>query len=267
LNLIGPVVETGTRSAIAGGTTTVLLFVEQSRGESVKAQVEAYHQLAEEQGAYSDYGFHVIITDPTEKVLAEELPWAVEQGISSIKIYLTYKHRRVSDAEFLRLLFTARQLAITTMVHAENADLIEFMTEQLESQGLTDPMYKATAHPGSAEAEATNRAVVFANIMDSPILIVHVSVPESASIIRKAQTKLQPIFAETCPQYLLLGEGKLAQEHFHGAKFICSPPLRKDPRDLEAIWQGLINGTFTIFSSDHAPYRYVWLAETVAPDF
>jgi dihydropyrimidinase len=146
---------------------------------------------------------------------------------------------------------------MTTMVHAENADLIDFMTAKLESEGLTDPKYHAISHPASAEAEATNRAVVFSTIMDSPILIVHVSIPESTSVIRKAQTKLQPIFAETCPQYLLLEESKLAQEHFHGAKFICSPPLRTDPRDIEAIWQGIINGTFTIFSSDHCPYTYV----------
>jgi dihydropyrimidinase len=251
------VVETGTRSSIAGGTTTVLLFAEQSRGDSVKTEVEAYHALAQEQGAYSDYGFHVIVTDPTEHVLAEELPWAVQQGITSIKIYLTYKHRRVSDSEFLRLLHSARKLGITTMVHAENADLIDFMTAKLEAEGLTDPMYHATSHPAIAEAEATNRAVMFSNIMDAPILIVHVSIPESTQIIRKAQTKLQPIFAETCPQYLLLEEGKLAQEHFQGAKFVCSPPLRTDPRDIEAIWQGIINGTFTIFSSDHCPYRYV----------
>ena len=229
----------------------------------MKEKVEAYHVLAKEQGAHSDYGFHCIVTDPTEKVLAEELPWLIDQGITSIKIYLTYKHRRVSDSEFLRLLHTARKLAITTMVHAENADLIDFMTEKLESEGLTDPMYHATSHPASAEAEATNRAVVFSNIMDTPILIVHVSIPESTNIIRKAQTKLQPIFAETCPQYLLLEESKLAQEHFHGAKFICSPPLRTDPRDIEAIWRGIINGTFTIFSSDHCPFQYVVLVDII----
>ncbi|KAF2666124.1 D-hydantoinase, partial [Microthyrium microscopicum] len=254
--LCADTIATGTRSAVAGGTTTVLLFAEQSRGDSVITEVEAYHALAKEQGSYSDYGFHVIVTDPTEKVLTEELPWAVEQGLTSIKIYLTYKHRKVSDSEFLRLLHTARKLGITTMVHAENADLIEFMTEKLESEGLTEPVYHAQSHPASAEAEATHRAVVFSTIMDVPILIVHVSIPESTNIIRKAQTKLQPIFAETCPQYLMLDEKKLAHEHFEGAKFICSPPPRTDPRDLEAIWQGIINGTFTIFSSDHCPYRY-----------
>ena len=121
---------------------------------------------------------------------------------------------------------------------------------------LTDPYFKAIAHPPAAEAEATNRAITFSALMDTPLLIVHVSVPESAEVIRKSQANLRPVFAETCPQYLLLSKSDLQQEHFCGAKFICSPPLRSDPKDIEAIWQGLMNGTFTIFSSDHCPYRF-----------
>jgi dihydropyrimidinase len=248
-------VETGTRSAVAGGTTTVLLFAEQSRGESALEKVDAYHRLAKSQGSYADYGFHIIITDPTTEVLNKELPVLAQQGISSMKLFLTYKHMRISDKDFLRALQKARELGMVALVHAENGDLVDFFTEQLESQGLTDPLYKAIAHPAAAEAEATNRAVTFSSVMDTPLLIVHVSIPESTEIIRRAQSYLKPIFAETCPQYLLLGKSQLAQEHFCGAKFICSPPLRSDPNDVEAIWRGLINGTFTIFSSDHCPYR------------
>ncbi len=249
------VVETGTRSAVAGGTTTVLLFAEQCRGESFREKVRDYHILAREQGSYADYGFHAIVTDPTEGVLEEELPVLAREGIMSMKLFLTYKHMRVSDKQFLRCLYKARELGMVTLVHAENGDLVDFFTELLESQGLTDPMFKAIAHPPAAEAEATNRAVTFSSIMDTPLLIVHVSVPESARVIRRAQENLQPVYAETCPQYLLLGKSKLEQEHFCGAKFICSPPLRSDPKDIEAIWKGLVNGTFTIFSSDHCPYR------------
>lgn len=215
-----------------------------------------YHLLAEEQGSYADYGFHAIITDPTETVLEDELPKLAEEGIMSMKLFLTYKHMRISDKQFLKALYKARQLGMVALVHAENGDLVDFFTEQLELQGLTDPMYKAIAHPASAEAEATNRAVTFSAIMDTPLLIVHVSVPESVAVIRRAQSKLQPVFAETCPQYLLLGKSRLEEEHFCGAKFICSPPLRSDQKDIEAIWRGLVNGTFTIFSSDHCPYRY-----------
>ncbi|KAI5247871.1 D-hydantoinase [Aureobasidium subglaciale] len=249
-------VETGTRSAIAGGTTTVMLFAEQSRGQSLLEAVENYHTLAASQGSYADYGFHAIITDPSEKVLQEELPVLAQQGIMSMKLFLTYKHMRISDHQFLHALLKARELGMIALVHAENGDLVDFFTEQLEARNLTDSKYKAIAHPSAAEAEATNRAVTFSTVIDTPLLIVHVSVPESAKVIRKAQANLQPIFAETCPQYLLLGKGKLDQEHFCGAKFICSPPLRSEKKDIDAIWRGLVNGTFNIFSSDHCPYRF-----------
>jgi len=233
-----------------------MLFAEQSRGQSLLQAVEDYRSLVSSQGSYADYGFHAIITDPSETVLQRELPIIASQGIMSMKLFLTYKHMRISDDQFLRALLRARELGMVALVHAENGDLVDFFTEQLEARGLTDPKCKAIAHPSAAEAEATNRAVTFANIIETPLLIVHVSVPESAKVIRKAQGNLQPIFAETCPQYLLLGKKNLDQEHFCGAKFICSPPLRSEEKDVEAIWTGLINGTFTIFSSDHCPYRF-----------
>lgn len=234
----------------------MMLFAEQSRGQSLKTQVAAYHRLCQEQGSYADYGFHAIITDPSETVLEDELPELAKEGIMSMKLFLTYEHMRISDKQFLKALCKARELGMVALVHAENGDLVDFFTEQLESRMLTDPYYKAIAHPPAAEAEATNRAITFSALMDTPLLIVHVSVPESAEVIRKSQANLRPVFAETCPQYLLLSKSDLQQEHFCGAKFICSPPLRSDPRDIEAIWQGLMNGTFTIFSSDHCPYRF-----------
>ncbi|ERS95307.1 dihydropyrimidinase [Sporothrix schenckii 1099-18] len=250
-------IETGTRSAVAGGTTTVLLFAEQSRGQSVAEQVARYHETAAQIGSYADYGFHAIITDPTTKVLDEELPvLARTGGITSMKLFLTYKHMRLSDAQFLRALKAARELGMVALVHAENGDLVDFFTEQLESLGLTQTQYKAVAHPAAAESEAVNRAVTFSSVMDTPMLIVHVSVRESMEVIRRAQASLKPVFAETCPQYLLLGKERLAEAHFCGAKYICSPPLRSDPNDIEAIWRGIANGTFTIFSSDHCPYRF-----------
>jgi dihydropyrimidinase len=236
----------------------VLLFAEQAKGQSLKEQVANYHLLAEEQGSYADYGFHAIITDPTEEVLENELPiLARTGGIMSMKLFLTYKHMRISDKQFLRALKKARELEMVALVHAENGDLVDFFTEHLEEMGLTDPMYKAYAHPPEAEAEAVNRAVTFSSIMDTPMVIVHVSVQEPMQVIRKAQSLLKPVFAETCPQYLLLGKQRLEEEHFCGAKYICSPPLRSDPKEIEAIWRGIVNGTFTIFSSDHCPYRYV----------
>jgi dihydropyrimidinase len=194
-------------------------------------------------------------------VLENELPLLAKVGgIMSMKLFLTYKHMRISDRQILQALKKARELDMVALVHAENGDLVDFFTEHLQAQGLTEPMYKAFAHPPEAEAEAVNRAVTFSSIMDTPMVIVHVSIPESMQVIGKAQSLLKPVFAETCPQYLLLGKSRLEEEHFCGAKFICSPPLRSDPKDVEAIWRGIINGTFTIFSSDHCPYRYVYFS-------
>ncbi|GAB1743380.1 hypothetical protein NU219Hw_g9216t1 [Hortaea werneckii] len=249
-------IETGTRSAIAGGTTTVILFAEQSKGQSLKKQVEAYHDLAQEQGSYADYGFHAIITDPTPKVLEDELPaMALSGEIMSMKLFLTYKHMRISDSQVLTALLKAREFGMVALVHAENGDLVDFFTDELKSRGLTEPIYKAIAHPPEAESEAVNRAVTFSSVMDTPLLIVHVSVQESIRVIERAQSHLKPVFAETCPQYLLLGKERLNEEHCCGAKFVCSPPLRSDQKDIEEIWRGIINGTFTILSSDHCPYR------------
>ena len=216
-----------------------------------------YHALADQTGSYADYGFHAIITDPTPEVLGRELPTlARDGGITSMKLFLTYEHMRISDAQFLRALQTARALGMVALVHAENGDLVDFFTEQLESLGLTQTQYKAVAHPSAAEAEAVNRAVTLSAVMDTPMLVVHVSAKESMRVIRRAQSALKPVFAETCPQYLLLGKQRLAEEHFCGAKYVCSPPLRSDPGDIEAVWQGIANGTVTIFSSDHCPYRF-----------
>jgi dihydroorotase-like cyclic amidohydrolase len=166
-----------------------MLFAEQSRGQSLLEAVDNYSSLVSSQGSYADYGFHAIITDPSETVLQEELPVLARQGIMSMKLFLTYKHMRISDNQFLRALLKARELGMVALVHAENGDLVDFFTEQLEARGLTDPMYKTIAHPNAAEAEATNRAVTFANVIETPLLIVHVSDMPTVSAARKVEVE------------------------------------------------------------------------------
>jgi dihydropyrimidinase len=130
------------------------------------------------------------------------------------------------------------------------------MTKQLEKRKLFAPKYHATSHPAAAEFEATYRAICLSEFIDAPILIVHVSSPVSVSHIRSAQSKGLPIYAETCPQYLFLTKKDLDKPGFEGAKCVCSPPPRDGEEDHEGIWKGLEDGTFTIFSSDHCPFRY-----------
>lgn len=245
--------ESGTRSAVCGGTTTVLSFAPQMRSdESLKPVVAAYHAKADGV-AYCDYGFHMILTNPSEYILQNEMSWlATEAGITSVKLYMTYEPLRVTDRQILDIMHAMRSLGMTTMIHAENSDMIALVTESLEARGLTEPYYHAVSRPALAETEATYRAVCLSELMDAPILLVHVSSKRACEHILAAQTRLLPVHAETCPHYMYLLAEKLREPHFHGAKHVCSPPLRESPEEAEAIWAGVANGTFTTVSSDHA---------------
>lgn len=255
-SVTGDTFETGTRSAVAGGTTTVLAFATQKRSdESLYPVVEEYHARANGK-AYCDYGFHLILTNLTPNIVNYELPALVKDGgISSVKLYMTYEPLKLGDRQMLDVMEATRRLGMTTMVHAENGEMIDWITEKLEERRMTDPYYHAISRPPIAEDEATYRVISLAELVDVPILIVHMSSKIAAAHVRKAQTRLLPIHAETCPHYLFLTSEKLKGDNFEGAKCVCSPPLREDPMDLEAMWQRLSNGTFTTFSSDHAPSK------------
>lgn len=257
---MGDTWESGTRSAICGGTTTVIAFVSQAREhDSLLPLVEEYSAKAQG-NSYCDYGLHLILTNPTMEILTNEIPTlAKEQGITSIKLYMTYDPMILRDREILNILMASRKLGLTTMIHAENHDMIDLIIETLEAEGKTEPYYHAVSRPKIAEAEATYRAICCAEMMDAPILLVHVSSEIAAQHIRNAQTRLLPIYGETCPQYLWLLAERLKgtkEDHFHGAKAVCSPPLRETPAETDAMWRGIANSTFTTFSSDHAASKY-----------
>lgn len=246
--------RSGTISAACGGTTTVIPFAAQAKGQSLRAAVEDYHRRAEGK-AVIDYAFHMIVSDPTEKVLKEELPQLISEGYTSFKIYMTYDDLKLNDRQIIDVLAIARREGAMVMIHAENADCIAWLTEQLEDAGLTAPKYHATSRPMLVEREATHRAIALSELVDVPILIVHVSGKEAIEQIRWAHGHGLRIYAETCPQYVMLSEDDLDQEGYHGAKCICSPPPR-DKDNQQYIWDGLASGLFTVFSSDHAPFRY-----------
>ncbi|KAF4775784.1 dihydropyrimidinase [Colletotrichum scovillei] len=253
--------ETGTRSAIAGGTTSIIAFATQERThQSLHPVVDDYHSRSRGK-SYCDYGFHIILTNPTPTILRDELPFFVSEGITSVKLYMTYEPLQLKDGEILDVMMATRNLGMTTMVHAENSDMITWITARLAEQKLTAPYYHAISRPNIAEDEATYRIIALAELSDIPILIVHMSSKTSTAHVRSAQTRLLPIHAETCPHYLYLTADALKPSHpatdgFSGAKHICSPPLREDRMDLDAMWAGIANGTFTTFSSDHAPSKY-----------
>ncbi len=243
-----------TVAAAFGGTTTIVPFAAQHRGNSIVAVVDDYAKRAAEK-AVIDYGFHLIISDPTEHALNVELKEMVARGITSFKVYMTYELLRLNDAQMLDVLAAAQRERALVMVHAENHEIIQWITRRLLERGHGAPKYHMTAHHAIAEAEATNRVVALSRLLDVPVLIVHVSGGEAVQTIRAAQTLGARVLAETCPQYLLLEAGDADKPGLEGAKWCCSPPPR-DAASQEALWQGLKDGTFQVLSSDHAPYRF-----------
>ena len=247
--------DTGTRAAACGGTTTVIPFAAQEKGQSLRAAVADYHQRAEGR-AHVDYAFHLIVSDPTPEVLNVELPALIAEGYTSFKIYMTYDDLKLDDGQILDVLDVARQHGAMAMVHAENADCIEWLTKRLEAAGRTAPRFHAHARPMLVEREATHRVIALSQLVDVPILIVHVSGREAVEQIRQARGLGLQVFAETCPQYLFLTAEDLGlDDSYHGARCVCSPPPR-DKANQEVIWNGLNDGLFTLFSSDHAPFNY-----------
>lgn len=247
--------DTGTRAAACGGTTTVIPFAAQAKGQSLRAAVQDYHQRAEGK-AHVDHAFHLIVSDPTPQVLNEELPALIREGYTSFKIYMTYDDLKLDDGQILDVLEVARRHDAMAMIHAENADCIEWLTRRLEAAGRTAPRFHAHARPMLVEREATHRAISLAELVDVPILIVHVSGREAVEQIRWARAHGLNVFAETCPQYLFLTAEDLGlDDSYHGARCVCSPPPR-NRENQEVIWNGLADGLFTVFSSDHAPFCY-----------
>lgn len=244
----------GTRSAAAGGNTTVIPFALQHKGQSLRAAVSDYHARAEGK-CLIDYGFHLIVSDPNEQTLGQDLPALVNDGYTSFKVFMTYDDLKLNDREMLEVFDVARREGALVMVHAENYDAIRYMTERLERAGHTEPYFHGTSRPAPVEREATHRAITFAELVDVPIMIVHVSSGDAVEQIRWAQSRGLKIYGETCPQYLVLTAEDLRGLNMEGAKYVCSPPPR-DPESQDACWQGLVNGTFTTYSSDHCPFRY-----------
>ncbi|OAP60140.1 hypothetical protein AYL99_05142 [Fonsecaea erecta] len=286
----------GSRSALCGGNTTILAFATQKRtDESLFPVLEEYHSRARGQ-SYVDYGFHLILTRPSPEILGRVVKAKVdgepdpgnegelkrmveEEGITSVKLYMTYPAFRLGDKEMLEVMMRCREVGMTVMVHAENADMIDMITTRLLQNSHTLPKFHALARPQIAEAEATHRAISLSTLTSTPILIVHMSSPVALSHARKAQSKsMLPIHAETCPHYMYLLSDRLAvtrfpvvdeangvHSHDHGdgeddewagARHVCAPPLRHAESDLQSVWDSVNNGTINVISSDHAPTLY-----------
>jgi dihydropyrimidinase len=244
--------ESGTRAAAHGGTTTIVDFAIQYRGQTLHHAWEAWMKKAEG-NAVIDYGFHMIITDLTDQV-EEEMDALVRQGVTSFKLFMAYPGVfMLDDASIFRALLRTGQNGGTICMHAENGGVIDVLVKRALAEGKTTPKYHALTRPARAESEATHRAIALAEMADVPIYIVHLSAAEALEMVTEARDRGLPAYAETCPQYLFLSYDNYEEPGFDGAKYVMSPPLRpKDTQDR--LWRGLAFNDLQAISTDHCPF-------------
>lgn len=241
---------TGTAAAAWGGTTTIVDYAGHERGERLLDGLARWRAKAAG-SAHVDYGFHMMISEVDERVLADlgELPGA---GVTSVKLFLAYPGiYMIDDAAFFQAVRRAGEIGLMTAVHAENGGPIEVLRAEAVAGGRTAPPEHAASRPASLEGEATARAIVLAGLAGAPVYIAHLSAAEALAAVHAARDRGQEVYAETCPQYLYLDESALAGPD--GARFVCSPPLRA-AGVADLLWQGLRRGDLDVVATDHCPF-------------
>src|SRR5436853_4531987 len=244
--------ETGTIAAAYGGTTTIVDFAIQYRGQTLHHAWDTWMKKAEGKAAI-DYGFHMIITELNDQV-EEEMDALVRQGVTSFKLFMAYPGVFMLDdgSIFKALLRTGKNGGMICM-HAENGGVIDVLVQRALAEGKTAPKYHALTRPARAEAEATHRAIALAEMAEVPIYIVHLSAAEALEMVTEARDRGLPAYAETCPQYLFLSYDNYEEPGFDGAKYVMSPPLRDQAKQKE-LWRGLAFNDLQCISTDHCPF-------------
>jgi dihydropyrimidinase len=245
--------ETGTVAAACGGVTCVVDFDLQQKGESLLDALERKKALADGKVAV-DYSLHPAVMDPRPDVIDEVKKACQEYGTPSFKIFMVYDFR-VDDATMIKLLEETKKYGGLVQVHAENVYIIQHMNEVLAQAGKLAPYYHAMSRPNIAEEEAIYRASKMVELTDSRIYIVHLSSREGLRIVKNARDRGVDVFAETCPQYLLLDDERYKEPDFNGAKYVMSPPLRT-PASNVALWEGLRSGDVQVVATDHCPFDF-----------
>lgn len=246
--------ETGTIAAAAGGTTSIIDFAIQSQGKTMNDALNVWQEKATGK-AVIDYSFHMAVTDLNEKTI-KEVPGLIEGGITSFKTFMAYKGAlMVDDGQLFRLMELVKKHGGIVTAHCENAELIETLVPQFQKEGKTAPVWHERAHTAIGEGEATNRFISLSRVAGHPAYVVHLTCDEALHHIKDSLTRHRhPMFAETCPQYLLLDRTYYEKPGFEGAKWVMSPPLRTKP-DQEALWAGLRDGFIQTIATDHCPFN------------
>ncbi len=244
--------ESGTVAAAHGGTTSVVDFAIQYRGQTLRHALDTWTKKAEGKAAI-DYGFHMIVTELTDSVEGE-MDALVQEGVTSFKLFMAYPGVfMLDDGSIFRALLRTRENGGTICMHAENGGVIDVLVKRALAEGKTAPKYHALTRPARAEGEATYRAIALAEMAGVPIYIVHLSAAEALEMVTEARDRGLPAYAETCPQYLFLSYDNYEEPDFSGAKYVMSPPLRpKETQDR--LWRGLAGSDLQAVSTDHCPF-------------
>jgi dihydropyrimidinase len=245
--------ETGTRAAAFGGTTCLIDFAIQSKGTRMRDALDVWWKKGEK--ATIDFGLHMIVTDLPEAHL-EDMNEMVREGVTSFKLFMAYPNvLMVDDATIFRAMRQTGNNGALICMHAENGGVIDLLVQKALAEGKTAPIYHALTRPTTAESEAVNRAIALAQMAGAPVYIVHVSSADALEKVSEARDKGVPVFAETCPQYLLLSIEDLDRPNFEGAKYVFTPPLREKWHQ-DKLWEGLRKNTLQVVSTDHCPFCF-----------
>jgi dihydropyrimidinase len=246
--------ETGTRAALYGGTTTVIDFVLQTQGESLKSALTDWQSRATGT-AVGDYSFHMAVTDFNDDTKAEIKQMVEEEGITSFKTFMAYKGAlMVDDRQMVGLMSEVKKQGGMVTAHATNGDMIDFLIARHRAEGKLSPLYHYLSQPEVTEAEASNRFAQMADYTGCPAYIVHLTCEGALNAVRDAGARNKQIFAETCIQYLIL-DASVYEQDFEGAKWVMSPPLR-EKKDQAALWAGINQGLLQIVATDHCPFMW-----------
>jgi dihydropyrimidinase len=257
--------ETGTRAAAFGGTTTLIDFAIQYKGQRLQQAFDTWMAKASSK-AVCDYAFHCIVTDIADGQL-QEMNALVGEGITSFKLFMAYPGVfMLDDASIFKALQTTAKNGALICMHAENGSAIDVIVQQALAEGKRAPKYHALTRPTTAEAEATSRAIALAEMAGAPIYIVHLSCNEALEKVREARDRGLPVYAETCPQYLYLSLENMDAPDFEGAKYVFTPPLREKWHQ-EKLWNGLKRDHLQVVSTDHCPFCFKEQKELGRDDF
>ncbi|MFY9529406.1 MAG: dihydropyrimidinase [Candidatus Acidiferrales bacterium] len=257
--------ESGTIAAAFGGTTTLVDFAIQYKGQSLRQAFDTWMKKALSKAAI-DYSFHCIITDLGDAQL-EEMGALVREGVSTFKLFMAYPGVfMLDDAAIFKAMSAAAKYGGMICMHAENGGAIDVIVQRALAEGKRAPKYHALTRPTTAEAEATSRAIALAEMAGAPVYIVHLSCNEALEKVREARDRGLPAYAETCPQYLYLSLENMDVPGFEGAKYVFTPPLREKWHQ-EKLWQGLARDVLQVVSTDHCPFCYKEQKELGRDDF